>query len=149
MKSVQYIFFLLLIFLATEGFAQKASPPPNVLFISIDDLRPELGCYENPVVKSPHLDKLASQSYLFTNHFVTVPTHRASRYGSLTGLHPRSQVVSNDAIRKLIEEQPEEDRPKTFVAELRRNGYYTIGIGKISDYMNGPLYGYTDDENKS
>ncbi|MEO0397527.1 MAG: sulfatase-like hydrolase/transferase, partial [Cyanobacteria bacterium P01_A01_bin.137] len=138
MKSMQYIF------LATEGIAQKASPPPNVLFISIDDLRPELGCYENPVVKSPHLYKLASQSHLFTNHFVTVPTHGDSRYGSLTGLHPRNQVVvSNDAIRKLIEEQPEEDRPETFVAELRRNGYYTIGIGKISHYLDGPLYGYT------
>ncbi|MEM9829241.1 MAG: sulfatase [Bacteroidota bacterium] len=137
--------FYLLLFQPLTIFAQKPEQLPNILLISIDDLRPELGCYGNPIVKSPNLDKLASQSHLFTNHFVTVPTCGASRYGLLTGLYPRTKVaVSNDAIRKLIAEQPQEERPETFVANLRRNGYYTVGIGKISHYVDGLLYGYTD-----
>ncbi len=141
---VRTAFLCLIIFQTTGGWSQTASPP-NVLFISIDDLRPELGCYGNPIVQSPNLDKLASQAHLFTNHFVTVPTCGASRYGLLTGLYPRTRTaVSNDAIRKLIAEQRQEERPETFVANLKRNGYYTVGIGKISHYVDGLLYGYTD-----
>jgi hypothetical protein len=37
----------------------------NVLFIAVDDLRPELGCYGNTVVKTPHLDRLAARSVVF------------------------------------------------------------------------------------
>ncbi len=143
--NLQLALCCLLLLQSLTTYAQQTASPPNVLFISIDDLRPELSCYGNPMVQSPNLDKLASQAHLFTNHFVTVPTCGASRYGLLTGLYPRTETaVSNDAIRKLIAEQPKEDRPETFVANLRRNGYYTVGIGKISHYVDGLLYGYTD-----
>ena len=37
----------------------------NVLFIAVDDLRPELGCYESPIAKTPHLDQLAADGLLF------------------------------------------------------------------------------------
>ncbi|WKN41796.1 sulfatase [Tunicatimonas pelagia] len=144
-SNIKLTFLCLFLLQITEVWSQETTSPPNVLFICIDDLRPELGCYGNSVVQSPNLDKLASQSHLFTNHFVTVPTCGASRYGLLTGLYPRTKTaVSNDAIRKLIAEKPEEDRPETFIAKLRRDGYYTVGIGKISHYVDGLLYGYTD-----
>ena len=48
--------FLTLILLATATAAER----PNILFIAIDDLRPELGCYGAPQVKTPHIDKLAA-----------------------------------------------------------------------------------------
>lgn len=137
--------FALLLFYGISAWAQPSAERPNVLFICIDDLRPDLGCYGNDIVQSPHLDKFASQAYLFNNFFTTVPTCGASRYSLLTGTHPRTQVaLSNDAIRKLIAEQPNPDQPETFVENLRRNGYYTVGIGKISHYVDGLLYGYTD-----
>ena len=60
----------------------------NVLFIAVDDLRPELGCYGVPYAQSPHLDRLASQGMLFTRHYVQVPTCGASRYSMLTGRSP-------------------------------------------------------------
>ena len=41
----------------------------NVLFLAIDDLRPELGCYGHPIVKSPHIDKLASQGVIFERNY--------------------------------------------------------------------------------
>ena len=118
---------------------------PNVLFISIDDLRPALGCYGNEIIQSPNLDKLASRGTLFTNHFAVVPTCGASRYSLLTGMLPRTPTaLSNNAIRKLSAEQPQTNAPETFIAHLRQNGYYTVGIGKISHYADGLLYGYTD-----
>lgn len=119
---------------------------PNVLFIAIDDLRPELGCYGNPVVRTPNLDKLAQSGFLFNNHFVTVPTCGASRYSLLTGALPRLQDhVSNDAIAKYLARQPETPRPESFVHHLRRNGYYTVGMGKISHSADGLVYGYLDE----
>ena len=124
----------------------KPSPEkPNVLFICIDDLRPELGCYGNPHIKSPSIDQLARSATTFTNHFVSVPTCGASRYSLLTGRLPQTAAhVQNEACREFIAGKPETDVPETFVHHLRRNGYYTVGIGKISHYVDGLLYGYTD-----
>jgi len=114
-----------------------------VLFIAVDDLRPELGCYGNRLVKSPALDKLAAGGVVFMNHYAQVPTCGASRCSMLTGMRPRTRAhLSNEAIRDLIAGRPEGERPETFIHHLRRQGYYTAGIGKISHYPDGLLYGY-------
>ncbi|XAM00853.1 sulfatase-like hydrolase/transferase [Phycisphaeraceae bacterium D3-23] len=65
----------------------------NVVFIAIDDLRPELGCYGVDYVETPNIDRLAAQGTLFQNHFVAVPTCGASRYALLTGRDPSSSGV--------------------------------------------------------
>ncbi len=118
---------------------------PNILFICIDDLRPELGCYGNNYIKSPNIDKLAEAGTVFTNHFVQVPTCGASRYSLLTGMLPKTKGhLSNQACHDFISGKPETGDPETFIHHLKRNGYYTVGIGKISHYVDGLLYGYTD-----
>ena len=123
----------------------KETPKHNVLLICVDDLRPELGCYGADYIKSPNLDRLASKGAIFTNHFATVPTCGASRLSMLTGMLPRTRRhLSNEAIRTFISEKPESEMPETFIHHLKRNGYYTVGIGKISHYADGLLYGYTD-----
>ena len=72
---------------------------PNVLFICIDDLRQELGCYGS-VVKTPNLDKLAENGSLFFHHYVQIPTSGASRASMLTGRLPRKeQDLSNEACK--------------------------------------------------
>lgn len=58
-------FMNLLIFLLFTGKL-------NVLYIIADDLRPTLGCYSDPVVKSPNTDQLASKSTVFYNTFAQV-----------------------------------------------------------------------------
>lgn len=119
---------------------------PNVLFICIDDLRPELGCYGNDYMHTPNIDMLAEKgAAIFTNHFVAVPTCGASRYCLLTGKLPQTtNHLSNHAIRDFISGKQESEIPETFIHHLRRNGYYTVGIGKISHYVDGLLYGYSD-----
>lgn len=57
--NIRNLFLMLLLVLSSSGFAKQSKP--NVLFIAIDDLRPELGCYGNDHIKSPNLDKLASE----------------------------------------------------------------------------------------
>ncbi len=118
---------------------------PHVVFIAIDDLRPELGCYGNPIVQSPHLDRLAAQGMMFKNHFTTVPTCGASRYSLLSGMLPRSrEAITNHAFVDLLDRKAEPDTPETFIHHLRRNGYYTVGIGKISHSADGLIYGYEE-----
>lgn len=113
---------------------------PNVLLICMDDLRPELGCYGNTIIKSPNIDKLASEGVTFINHFVQVPTCGASRYSMLTGNRPDDKILLGNS----IEYKTTSDRPETFIHHLKNNGYYTVGMGKISHSADGLVYGYTD-----
>ena len=126
-------------------FSCQTTPErPNILFIAVDDLRPDLGCYGNSLVQSPNLDRLAQKSTLFTHHFVTVPTCGASRQSLLTGIRPLTKAyLRNDIIEKVLADKAEGDIPESFIHQLKRNGYYTVGIGKISHSADGLLYGYT------
>ncbi|WP_346236834.1 sulfatase [Niabella insulamsoli] len=121
--------------------AQKTKP--NVLFIFIDDLRPDLGCYGNKEVKTPNMDALAASGVVFNQQFVAVPTCGASRASILTGLYPRVKSdVTNDAIEKSLSGKPAGVQPESFVEQFKRSGYYTVGIGKISHSADGYLYAY-------
>ena len=125
--------------------SSQSDRKPNVLFIAVDDLRPELACYGKSYMQSPNIDKLASEGVIFANHYANVPTCGASRYTLLTGLLPRNPGdAGNDAIKMSISGNIEGDRPETFIHHFKRNGYHTIGIGKISHYVDGLLYGYND-----
>ncbi len=131
--------------LTTSAGDKQTAGKPNVLFICIDDLRPELGCYGNNYIKSPNIDRLAQTGVVFTNHFAQVPTCGASRCCLLTGMLPKTaKHLSNEACREFISGKPETEVPETFIHHLKRNGYYTVGIGKISHYVDGLLYEYTD-----
>ncbi len=141
-------FFLLLLSASLVGKV-TGQDRPNILFIAVDDLRPELGCYGNELMVSPNLDRLASRGMVFREHFVTVPTCGASRYSLLTGRLPRvQQELSNNIFEIRLKQQAKPPRhggaPESFVEQLRRNGYYTVGIGKISHAADGRIYGYTD-----
>lgn len=118
---------------------------PNILFICVDDLRTELGCYGEDHIISPNLDKLAREGFLFSNHFVNVPTCGASRNCLLTGKLPATkQHLQNNITTETIAKREEAEVPGTFIHHLRRNGYYTVGIGKISHHPDGLVYGYMD-----
>ena len=121
------------------------SQKPHVLFIAIDDLRPDLGCNGHPVVQSPHLDKLAESAIVFDRHYATVPTCGASRFSLLSGMYPRTpKAANNRAMMELLANANEPSSPETFIHHLRRNNYYTVGIGKISHSADGLVYGYED-----
>lgn len=124
--------------------AATAQQKPNVLFICIDDLRPDFGCYGNKEVHSPNIDAFAANAVVFNRQYVAVPTCGASRAALLTGRYPRTKAgLSNDAAEKMIAGKPRGEKPETFIENLRRNGYYTVGIGKISHSADGYIYPYT------
>jgi arylsulfatase A-like enzyme len=115
----------------------------NVVFIFIDDLRPELGCYGSRQVLSPNIDALASGATVLNKHFVTVPTCGPSRASLLTGRWPRTvEELSNDVLEIKQTANIPQQVPESFVDHLRLNGYYTVGIGKISHSPDGYIYKY-------
>ena len=118
---------------------------PNVLFIAVDDLRPDLGIYNNDLVQTPHIDRMAQKAMVFDRHYVQVPTCGASRYALMTGYRPRSRRhLANNIFEKEMVGQPLTDQPESFVHQLRRHGYRTIGIGKLSHSADGLVYGYEE-----
>lgn len=141
--------FLLLVIIALgvlpSASADDSSNRYNVLFIAIDDLRPDLGCYGVVAAQSPHLDRFASSSVLFNNHYVQVATCGASRYALLTGRSPaRSGALGNGALfgGKTAIRKEEQDGAQTLPELFRRSGYRTTCIGKISHQPDGRVYAY-------
>lgn len=144
--SVMICTFAFLQLSQADSVRAEERKQPNVLFIAIDDLRTELGCYGHPHVQSPSLDRLAAQGVLFTNHFVQVPTCGASRYSLLTGRSPRNSGVtrSNQAFyRGKSALSAEKTAGAQTMPELfRRSGYQTTCIGKISHTADGRVFEY-------
>lgn len=142
-----YTFLLFLpVFFACSIETQTIPQKPNVLFICVDDLRTELNCYGVTHIKSPHLDQLASEGFLFNKHFVNVPTCGASRHCLLTGQYPVSLAhTKNDITATTTSVLPEAAQPESFIHQLKKNGYYTVGIGKITHHPDGHVYGYLDE----
>ena len=143
-----YKFNRLVLFLIvgiTQVSASHAQQKPNIIFIAIDDLRPDLGCNGNKIVKSPYLDELAKEGIVFNRHYAVVPTCGASRYALLTGKIPHHKAcVTNRAMIELLAQPTEPEIPETFIHALRRHNYRTVGIGKISHTADGLVYGYEE-----
>lgn len=142
---LKYFFSFVLLFSIVNVFGEKFyddGKKPNIVFIFVDDLRPDLGCYGNSVVQSPNLDQFSQESVLFKSQYATVPTCGASRLSLLRGKLPRTIFeLSNDAAEMLADSIT--SVPQTFIEELRNNGYFTIGIGKVSHSADGYVYPYS------
>ncbi|WP_373497614.1 sulfatase [Aquiflexum sp.] len=139
--------FLFFMVMSTLSFpnGKKDLPSFNVVFIAVDDLRPDIGAYGNLLVKTPNMDRLAKSSTVFQNHYVQIPTCGASRSSILTGLLPKTtRHLQNSALETFMANEPEKDIPESMVHHFRRNGYYTVGIGKIGHSVDGLLYGYEE-----
>ncbi|XZE18614.1 sulfatase [Pirellulaceae bacterium SH449] len=111
-----------------------ASERPNVLFISIDDLRTDLGAYGAAHAKTPELDAFASTARVFTHHYVQVPTCGASRCALWRGRYPTEPAhVGNNAIKQTHLEWGAQSLPAVF----RGAGYQTLAVGKLTHYPGG------------
>lgn len=100
---------------------------PNVLFIIVDDLRNELGCYGCAHIHSPNIDRLAGRGLRFDNAYVQATFCNPSRTSFLTGLRPgRTGIMENRTYYR--EKLPDRVTLPQF---FRKNGYITAGFGKI------------------
>lgn len=112
----------------------QAQEKKNVLFIVVDDLRPELGCYGSEAVITPHIDGWAARSVVYQNAYCNVPVSGASRASLLTGVYPdMSKGRFVDA-----ETYSQKDLPGvvTLPQAFKEAGYHTVSVGKVFHHFN-------------
>eukprot|EP00095_Tigriopus_kingsejongensis_P007620 maker-scaffold2178_size19279-snap-gene-0.0 protein:Tk07620 transcript:maker-scaffold2178_size19279-snap-gene-0.0-mRNA-1 annotation:"hypothetical protein" len=98
---------------------------PNILFIAVDDLRPELGCYGSEIAITPNFDRLAKQSMLFERAYCQEAICSPSRASLMTGARPESINV----IENFTYFRDENPNIITIPQQLRTNGYETVYTG--------------------
>lgn len=107
--------------------AAETATRPNVLFIAVDDMRVELGCYGNRQILSPNIDRLARQGTLFERAYCQQAVCNPSRASLLTGLRPDTLGIW-DLPTHFRQQMPD---VVTLPQQFKQHGYFTQNIGKI------------------
>ncbi|KAA3641413.1 MAG: DUF229 domain-containing protein [Bacteroidetes bacterium] len=117
---------------------QKPKAKPNILFIAVDDLRPELASYGSEIAKTPNLDALSSQGIQFNRAYCQQAICSPSRASLMTGARPESiNIIENYTYFRELHPDI-----VTLPQHLIANGYETVYCGKI-------YHGRFTDEEKS
>lgn len=120
----------------SESLMEKPAKKPNILFIAIDDLRPELGVYGSELAITPHMDALAAEGLLFNNAYCQEAICSPSRASLMTGARPETIRV----IENFTDFRDVNPNIVTLPQHLITKGYETTYTGKI--YHSG----FTDEE---
>ncbi|MDI1319715.1 MAG: sulfatase-like hydrolase/transferase, partial [bacterium] len=115
-----------------------AADRPNILFIAVDDLRPELGCYGKDYIKSPNIDRLASTGVVFERAYCQQAVCSPTRTSLMTGTRPDTTKVY-DLVTHFRAALPD---VVTLGQHFKNNGYFVQGMGKIfhGGYDDAPTW---------
>ena len=123
MKSLILIFLLAL--------SLSAVQKPNIIYILSDDLGyGELGCYGQDIIKTPHLDKMASEGLKFTDHYAGSAVCAPSRCVLMTGKHTGHSHIRGNFSRSSEGNLPIPAAEVTVAEVMKKAGYSTGLIGK-------------------
>lgn len=132
MRKTALFIALIIIFhleLGLPSSCRAETAPPNFIIIFVDDLGyGDLGCYGAPEIKTPNLDRMASEGLRFTSFYSCSPVCTPSRAGLLTGRYP----IRSGLTRVLFPGSAVgiEDKEQTLAESLKGQGYSTGCIGK-------------------
>lgn len=128
---MKHVFIFLVLFSVTLN-SQNQTPPKNVLFVMVDDLRPELSLYGQNQIISPNIDALGASGVTFNRAYCNVPVCGASRASLLTGVRPTANrfLTYHSRIK--------EDMPDVvnIVQYFKDRGYSTVSNNKITHIKN-------------
>lgn len=106
---------------------EVAQKKPNILFLAVDDLRPEIGAYGSDIAITPNMDALASKGLLFNRAYCQEPICSPSRASLMTGARPESiNVIENFTYFRDVNPDI-----VTVAQHFKNNGYETVHTGKI------------------
>lgn len=136
LKNGVRMLFLLGIFASPT----RAADRPNVLFIAVDDLRPQINCYGETKMVTPNIDRLAASGTLFERAYCMVPTCGASRASLLTGIRP----APNRFVNYLTKAEVDAPGIKTLNTHFKDHGYYTVSLGKVFHHLSDNQHGWSE-----
>ena len=112
---------------ALFGARKSKAPLWNVLFIGVDDLRPDLGCYGNRRVHTPNIDRLAAAGLTFTRAYCQQAVGSPSRTSLMTGRRPDTTRVYDleTHFRRYL------PGARTLPEQFKRAGYTSTAFGKV------------------
>jgi iduronate 2-sulfatase len=127
--------------LFAAGQRNAGKKRPNVLFIAVDDLRPQLGCYGHKQMLSPNIDRLGDEGVIFLRSYCQVPVCGASRASLMTGVRPTANRFLG------YDTWAQKDLPGALsvAKHFRNNGYHTISNGKIFHHRTDCLDGWSEE----
>ena len=161
-----HIYFCIFLFMIScSNHSEKIKKPLNVVWISCEDMGPILGSYGNQIIKTPNLDKLASEGVRYTNAYSTVGVCAPSRFSIITGMYSARLGANNmrtgdyhnyktpeevsykkniGVIDKAGFNIPEYEvvpppHVKPFTEILRKEGYYCANNFKCDYQFNAPF----------
>jgi iduronate 2-sulfatase len=102
---------------------------PNILFIAVDDLKPEIGAYGSRIARTPHIDRLAAAGTVFLSNYCQQALCGPTRASLLTGMRPDHTEIWNMRVR-MRDINPD---ILTLPQYLASQGYTTLGIAKVFD----------------
>ncbi len=126
-NSIPLSIFLLYVVPNQLLIANEPAQRPNVLFIAVDDLRPELGCYGNRIVKTPNIDRLAARGLVFTHAYCQQAVCSPSRSSLLTGRRPDATRVWDLETHFRVSLPDTVTLPQHF----KMNGYHCAALSKV------------------
>lgn len=106
---------------------------PNVLLLLVDDLKPALGCYGDPVAKTPNIDSLAQRGVRFELAYCNQAVCAPSRFTLMLGSHSTSTGLYGlgSPLRKVLPDAV------TLPQHFARHGYRTESLGKVFHIGHG------------
>ncbi len=115
-------------FTSCHQYSKELEVPLNVIYILADDLGyGDMGCYGQQKIKTPHIDRMATEGILFTQHYAGCTVSAPSRCALMTGLH-----TGHTQIRRNQEVKPEGQQPMAAgtytLGQLMQEAGYTTGI---------------------
>lgn len=123
-KTHGYLAGFFVLYIVQSVLAQQPQKPPNIILFIADDVGwNDLGCYGNPAVSTPNIDRMAREGIRFTNTYLTASSCSPSRTSIISGRYPHN-TGSAELHTPLPAEVP------IFPALLQEAGYYTAQAGK-------------------
>ncbi|MBN1844605.1 MAG: sulfatase-like hydrolase/transferase [Sedimentisphaerales bacterium] len=119
-------------------------PRPNILWISCEDISPDLGCYGSDYIHTPVLDQLAAQGTRYTRAFAHAGVCAPARSGIITGMYPSS--IGSCPMR--CQAVPP-DEVKCFTEYLRARGYYCTNNVKTDYQFDAPASSWDQNSNRA
>lgn len=161
------VIFILIFFSCNKPVEnkEKTAHPPNILWITNEDMSPRLGAYGDSIVKTPNLDAFFKESLQFNNAFSVSGVCAPSRASLITGMYPTAFGAQHMRTTRRTSALDQIDDPEllsiptyeavppegavTFPELLRRAGYYTTNNSKTDYQFKTPITAWDENGKKA